>query len=153
MRTFLALWCSLIIAIALDAIIFNLFGSVGMVADIGANARGNILFLITLTLICISIRKVEILSLKAFLGVIGFVVSCVAMVWAAPYIMPNSLLLSALMMSPIGVIGRYPPGADMDLFYGATAWGLSAFMPIGAGLLMGALLRRLMPARTELELR
>ena len=71
---------------------------------------------------------------------------------AAAYVMPWSIFLGMLMSSPVGTIGSYPYGPDVPLREGALIWSMSAIMPIGTGLVLGLLLRKLRPSVAPGEL-
>lgn len=143
MRIFIYLWCSLIVAIIVHIIAFNYLQYTGSFDELEINIPGNVSFAVFLGLMLILVGKSELVSFRTLLGIAGFISSCVALGMAAPYVMPNNLFLGLLMTAPFGAIGHFPPGADMDFSYAARAWGLSVLVPIGAGLLLGIVFRKL----------
>lgn len=140
MRTFLVLWGTLIVTIIVQMIVYNVFYVTGLFG-LSFNVLGNALFSALLALLVWRRRRDNPLSFQTGAGIIAFILSCVAMVLAALYVMPHVLFLGLLMTAPVGAIGSYPTGPDMPLPGGAIAWGLSLFAPIGAGFLVGLLLR------------
>jgi hypothetical protein len=142
MRIFLALWCALATTIIVDMLIYNVFGSIGFRYDIGINIRGNLVFMVILAIACTIIKSIEIISYKSVAGIVGFIVSCIALGSAIPSVISHSPFLGLLMTAPFGVIGTYPGGADVPFSHGAKIWAISAIVPIAIGLLLAAIVRK-----------
>jgi len=152
MRIFISLWISLIAAILSQVILYNLPFGASILHNADLRLVSNMVFVVMLGLLIWRGHRSSLFSLKVLASLFAFLTTCLAVVMAAAYVMPWSIFLGMLMSSPVGTIGSYPYGPDVPLREGALIWSMSAIMPIGTGLVLGLLLRKLRPSVAPGEL-
>jgi hypothetical protein len=141
---FIGLTGALLVATLAEMLAYLLLGHAAWIElNPGFHLAGNLAFGLALALFVTGIRRLRLLSIGSILAVVAFLILVAGLVFTGAMTFERSPALGALLMSPVGTIGVYPPGPDMPLDYGLGEWAKSALVPIGLGLALGAAGRRL----------
>lgn len=145
MRFLFILIASLVIATLAEMIAFSLAPGPIEMEWRGDHVHlvGNIAFIVALALLVAWAWRGRALSVGAMLAVPAFLILVGALVYLGTDLFDRSPALAAFLTSPVGTIGSYPGGADMPFEGGITQWAVTALVPIGLGLLIGAGARQL----------
>lgn len=107
---------------------------------------GNILFILITALVVGHMKSVRLMTVQTAIGVLAFFLAIIA-VSLAGIMLFAGLGVGLDLLALIGTIGYYPAGADVPIEHGLQLWIASSLLPIGIGLVLGALLLHLKGTR------